>query len=327
LLAAGASAKLGRTAKDAKPMLGILPCLLSLVLPAQPAAVSGAAQALAMPEYARAFHRGDYAGAMALAAERLKAQPGDVQARIVLARVEAARGRFQEAYTGFRKALDLDPRSADALYYVGITAGVLAQAEYERLFALAPGSARAHQLLGQSYQAQGRTAEAEAELKAALEAGPPTAEVQTALGDIARRSRLDFAGARTYYSRAIELAPGSYEALYGIGVCDSYAGEHARAIESFRRALRIAPSSAPARLALGISLLQTGEAAAAVTELERAAKLEPRMRQAYYQLGRAYQILGRSQEAEAAFARVQELIQQERQGGLDIIDPGANPQP
>jgi hypothetical protein len=51
------------------------------------------------------------------------------------------------------------------------------------------------------------------------------------------------------------------------------------------------------------------------------------MRQAYYQLGRAYQALGRSQEAEAAFARVQALIRQERQGAIDVVDPGANPQP
>ena len=306
-------------------MPGILPCLLLFVLLAQPAVAPGAAPALAMPEYARAFHRGDYARSMALAAERLKAQPADVQARIILARAEAARGRFEAAYTGFRKALDLDPRSADALYYVGITAGVLAQAEYERLFALAPGSARAHQLLGQSYQAQGKTTEAEAELKAAIETGPPTADVLVALGDLVRRSRLNFAEARTYYSRAIELAPWSYDALYGVGVCDSYAGEHAKAIEFFRRALRIAPDSAPARLALGISLLQTGETAGAVTELEEAAKLEPRMRQAYYQLGRAYQVLGRSREAEAAFARVQELIQQERQGAVDRLDPEPDP--
>ncbi len=70
----------------------------------------------------------------------------------------------------------------------------------------APGSARAHQLLGQSYEAQGKKAEAEAELKAAFEAGPPTAGVLVALGDL-RRSQLDFAEARTYYTRAIELAP------------------------------------------------------------------------------------------------------------------------
>jgi Flp pilus assembly protein TadD len=104
-------------------------------------------------------------------------------------------------------------------------------------------------------------------------------------------------------------------------------GEHAKAIESFRRALRIAPDSAPAHLALGISLLQIGEAGAAVTELEEAARLEPKMQQAYYQLGRAYQILGRSRDAEAAFAKVQELLQQERRGVQNLLDPDANPLP
>jgi Tfp pilus assembly protein PilF len=297
---------------------------LCLVLLIQTAVPRGAAQAPALPEYARAFHRGDYARASTLAAERLKAQPADTQARIVLARAEAARGRFDAAYAGFRKALRLDPHSVDALYYLGVTAGVLAQGEYERLLALAPGSARAHQLLGQSYQSQGQATEAEAEFKAALEAGPPTAEVLAALGDLSR-SKLAFAEARAYYSRAVELLPGSYDALYGIGACDSYAGEHARAVDFFRRALRTAPGSAAARLALGISLLQTGQTTAAVTELQEAARLEPRMRQAYYQLGRAYQSLGRSREAEAAFARVQELIQQERKGAEDRLDPGSLP--
>ena len=295
----------------------------------QPAAPpsGGTAGPLALPDYARAFYRGDVAEAASLAVDRLKTQPADVQARIVLARAEAARGRFDAAYAGFRKALEADPRNPDALYFLGITAGVLAQAEYERLLALAPGSARAHQLQGQSNQAQGRNAEAEAEYKAALEAGPPMPDVLVALGDLVRQSKLDFAAARGYYARALELAPESYEALYGIGVCDSYAGGHAKAIVSFRQALRVAPGSAPAHLALGISLLQTGETAAAVTELEQAAKLEPRMRQAYYQLGRAYQVLGRSGDAEAAFAKVQELIRQERAGAENRLDPGANPLP
>jgi tetratricopeptide (TPR) repeat protein len=266
---------------------------------------------LELPEYARSFHRGDYPRAAALAAEHLKARPGDVQAQIILARGEAAMGRFEAAYDGFRKALQLDPRSPDALYYLGVTAGVLAQSEYERLLALAPGSARAHQLLGESYALQYKKAEAEAELKAALEAGPPSVGVLVALGDL-MRGKMSFTDARAYYSRAAELAPANYDALYGLGVCDSYAGEHARASGFFRRALRVAPNSAPAHLALGISLLQTGQTVSAVTELEAAARLEPRMRQAYYHLGRAYQTLGRSREAEAAFAKVQELIRQQR---------------
>ncbi len=283
--------------------------LVSLLLLAQPAR---AAPLPAVPEYAVAFHRGDFARATTLAGERLKARPADVQARIVLARSEAAMGRLEAAYAGFREALRLDPRSPDALYYLGIAAGALAEAEYGRLLEIAPGSARAHQLRGRSYQAQGRNTEAERELEAALAAGPPSVDVLVALGDL-RRAKLSFPEARAAYAQAVELAPGDYDALYGLGVCDSYAGEHARAADLFRRALRLAPDSAAARLALGISLLQTGQAGAAVTELEEAAKLEPRMRQAHYQLGRAYQSLGRSRDAEAAYARAQELIQQERQ--------------
>lgn len=297
---------------------------LSLLLLTQPAVAPGATPPLAIPEYARAFHRGDYARATALAAERLKARPADVQARIVLARSEAAVGRFDAAYAGFREALRLDPRSPDTLYYLGITAGALAEAEYGRLLALAPGSARAHQLRGQSYEAQGKAAEAEAEYEAALESLPGSVELRVALGDITR-SKLRFGDAIAHYSRAAELAPENYDALYGLGVCHSYGGEHTKAAEWFRRALRVAPDSAPARLALGISLLQTGQTAAAVTELEAAARLEPRMRQAYYQLGRAYQSLGQSKDAEAAFARVQELIQQEREVGATQIREKESP--
>jgi len=300
------------------------PFLLSFVLLTQAAAVRQKPGPAEVEEYVRTFNRGDYPRAKALATERLEARPGDVPARVLLARAEAALGRFDAAYAGFREALRVDPHSVDALYYLGITAGVLAQGEYERLLGLAPGSSRAHQLRGQSYLVQGQATEAEAELKAALEAGPPSAEVLAALGDLSR-SKVAFAEARGYYSRAVELSPGHYDALYGLGACDSYAGEHASAIGFFRRALRLAPDSAPAHLALGISLLQTGQTTAAATELEEAARLEPRMRQAYYQLGRAYQSLGRPREAEAAFARVQELIQQERKGAEDRLDPGSLP--
>jgi tetratricopeptide (TPR) repeat protein len=278
------------------------------------------------PDYVLAFHRGDYPVARALAAERLKVRPADVAARILLARAEAAMGRFDAAYAGFREAQRRDPANPDGLYYLGVTAGVLAELEYERLLAMAPGSARAHQLRGQTYAAQGRNAEAEAEFKAALAAGPPSTDILVALGDLAR-GKLSFAEARDLYVKALALTPTSYGALYGLGVCDSYAGEHAKAIESYRRALRVAPDSAPALLALGISLLQTGQAAAAVAELEEAAKIEPRMRQAQYQLGRAYQQLGRSQESQAAFARARELLEQEHRADRARHDVGPEREP
>ena len=265
---------------------------------------------------ARAFDRGDYPQAVALARQRLKAIPGDTRARLVMARAEAAVGDFAGAYQALRRVLAREPRNTDALYYLSILGGVLAQGEYDRLFAQAPDSARAHQLRGDLHVAQERPVEAEAEYKAALEAAPASLEVLIALGDLIRRQSR-FEDALGYYGRAAELTPHNYDVLYGIGVCRSYRQEYAPAILSFREALRLDPSSAPAHLALGHALLQSGQTAAAVPELETAAKLEPRMLQAQYLLGRAYRLLGRTQDAEATFARVQKLVQGQASDAVD----------
>jgi tetratricopeptide (TPR) repeat protein len=257
-------------------------------------------------ECTRAFDRGDYAGAIALARRRVEAMPRDVAARIVWARAEAALGRFEAAYDGFREALRVEPHNADALYYLGITAGVLAQVEYDRLFAQAPGSARAHQLRGQSYQAQGRPHEAVAAYKSALEADPKSVELLVELGDL-MRSQLQLEDAVTYYTRAAALAPRRYEILYGLGVAHSYRREYGPAIERLREALAVQPDSAPARFNLGRALLMSGDAHSAAAELEAVTVRQPRMREAYYMLGRAYHSLGRAEEAARAFARAREL--------------------
>jgi tetratricopeptide (TPR) repeat protein len=253
-----------------------------------------------------------------------------VAAWVVRARAEAALGRFDAAYAGFREALRLAPEDPTTLYYLGVTAGALAQVQYDRLLAEAPSSARAHQVLGQSYEAQGKTPEAEAEYRAALEKNPALVEALVALGDLARgdlaRSAERLAEAHDYYARALEKAPRNYDALYGLGACEALSGEHRRAIDLFRRALKEAPDSAPARLALGISLLQTGETTAAVAELEAAARLEPGMRQAHFHLARAYHSLGRTEDSERAVARFQELAREEQEAREALIE-GRGPGP
>jgi cytochrome c-type biogenesis protein CcmH/NrfG len=244
-----------------------------------------------------------------LAQTRVRAVPRDVGTHIVLARAQAAQGRFEEAYDTFRRALRLEPRNADVLYYLGITAGVLAQSEYERLFALAPESARARQLQAQSFQAQDRPHEAAAAYRAALEKEPRSVELLVELGDL-MHSQMQLEEALSYYTRAAAEAPRRYDVLYGLGVAHAYRREYAPAVERLREALAVDPSSAPARFNLGRALLLGGQAAAAVAELEAVTAREPRMREAFYMLGRAYQTLGRGDEAQRAFARVRELASQ-----------------
>jgi tetratricopeptide (TPR) repeat protein len=254
----------------------------------------------------RAFDRGDYAGAVAACSRRLAAAPRDAAAVLVRARAEAARGRLDEAYDGFRQALRLEPRSADALYYLGMTAGALAQRENERLLAMAPRSARALQLEGESHEAQGRPHEAAAAYQAALEIEPASVELLVAMADL-MRSQLHFDEALTYYERARALAPRRYDVLYGLGVVHSFRRDHAAAVARLREALAADPASAAARFALGRSLLLAGDAEGAVRELAAAIARAPGMREAHYTLGRAYQALGRHEEAQRAFTRGKEL--------------------
>jgi tetratricopeptide (TPR) repeat protein len=267
-------------------------------------------------EYARAFDRGDYPGAITLARRRMAAAPGDVGAQIVLARAEAALGRFEAAYQEFRKVLARQPGNTDALYYVTILGGVLAQAEYDRLLVVAPDSPRAHQIRGDLHLAQDRPTDAEAEYKAGLTAAPASLDLLIALGDLTRRQGR-YEDAISYYRRAAAVSPRHFDVLYGLGVALSFQRDHAAAIVSLRQALAAEPSSASAHLALGHALLQSGDPAAAVVELEKAAALEPRVLQAHYLLGRAYTAVGRTQDAAGAFDRVKTLVEAQR------LDPDA----
>jgi len=291
----------------------LLAALFPVALRAQPSRAPSPAES--------AFCRGEYEEALALARRALEAGTDDVAARILGARAAAALGRIEAAYEGFREALRRDPKNVDALYYLGITAGVLAQGAHQQLLALAPGSARAHQLLAESLEAQGRRPEAEAEWKAALAANPKSVEALVALGDLGR-AQLRFAEALDYYAQAAVLGPGNYDVVYGTGVCHLFRGERPQALAAFREALRIEPSSASARLALGTVLLQTGQAEAAVPELLAALARQPRLRQAHYQLGRAYQALGRTAEAEAEFAKVRALVEEQLEAEDEIVAPG-----
>jgi tetratricopeptide (TPR) repeat protein len=281
--------------------LWLLVCLLCAVCFAQ---VSPAAESL------KALYQGDYQRAAALAAGYLKTHPNDAQMRVILARVELARGEFQAACDELRRTLNADPHNIDALYYLGMVAGVLAQQEYERLYALAPDSARVHQLLGEAAFAQENQTEAEREFFSALRINPRSVDVLTALGEL-KRSQSKFDEALEYYSRAEAVGPLSYGIAYGLGACYSYKQDHERAVAYFRQAVSLDADSGAGHFALGNALFQSGQTEAAITELKAALALEPKLKQAYFLLGRAYQKLGQQDAARQAFRKLDELTRAE----------------
>ncbi len=277
-----------------------------------------AEQPTALAEGARALYQGDYQRAASLAADEVKAHPEESGARILLARAEIAQGQYPLAYEELQKALRTDPTNIDALYVLGRLSSILAQLEYQKLYALAPDSAWVHQLLAESYRAQENMSKAEEEYGAALKANPRSVEVLDALGDL-ERSLFHFDEAIVFYSRAAKIEPRDYDSAYGLGASYLYRQKPQQAIEYLRRALVRNPNSAAARLAMGDALLRAGRPAEAVKELNTAAALEPEMRQAYTLLARAYQKLKQSREAAEALRKADELTKREMESRQRLL--------
>jgi tetratricopeptide (TPR) repeat protein len=306
--------------------LSPLSCWQLVVLLA--ASASAFSQSSALTECTRALYAGDYARAADLAEKQLHKYPSDARVRVILARAELAQGKLRPAFEDLRKAHASDPRNIDALYYLSFAARGLSQEEYQRLFAMAPDSARVHQLLAEAaLRAENRT-EAEAEFRKALQANPRSAEVATELAEL-KRSQSKFDEAITYYRQAEQIGPPTYEVAYGLGACYTYKLDYPQAANWLRKAVALGPDLAAGHFALGNVLFQSGQFDAAVPELKISLQFEPRMKQAYFLLGRAYTKLGRRDEAAAAFKKLDELngsvVPAEKRESQE--DEGSQPEP
>ena len=98
-------------------------------------------------------------------------------------------GEFREAVDIFRRAVALDPASAeshcsfaDALFQIGPAKE--AEAHYRQAITLRPGLARAHLGLAMALRAQRRAVEAEASCRAALAIDPDSPEAICLLGEL-----------------------------------------------------------------------------------------------------------------------------------------------
>jgi tetratricopeptide (TPR) repeat protein len=272
-----------------------------------------------------ALYSGNPDRALQLASAVLKQHPNSVTALVLAARAHVARDEYVPAYDLLRKAIEVDPHSADVLYFLGIVTSELATREYDRVYSLAPDGPRVHQLMAQSLKLQGKIVEAAAEYELALRAKPDLIDALIDLAAI-RREESNCDEAITLYERA-EKVRATYEGTYGLGVCLAAQNAHAEAADEFRNALKHVPDSAAAHFGLGSALLQLGDPNGAILALERAVSLEPRMRQAYYVLGRAYQSLGLREHSRQAFARADELAKAEHSKDQKALAAGRRKHP
>ena len=252
------------------------------------------------------LERGDFNAADAEARALLKANPNSAVARVLLARAHIGMNDAAGALLELRKALRIDPKNIDALYYVVKLTGVLSQMELTEMAKLDPDSARVHQVKAEALSSLGDAQGAETEYREALARRPNTPQIMSALGDLQREQR-KYNEALEWYGKVLERNPGHYDALYGAGACQLSLNDAERAVPLLRRALQADPGSMAAKMALGQALLDNGEVARALPLLEAAAQADPSFRRVQFLLSRAYKAVGRTQDARKALDRYRAL--------------------
>jgi tetratricopeptide (TPR) repeat protein len=191
-------------------------------------------------------------------------------------------GRPDLAMPELRKAIQLDPTSAENHYELGrilFEQGSYAEAveQFRKTQALAPEFVKAYHNLGLAYAALGQKTKAVAEFETALalnaRASRPSAWPLIDFGTYYNMQE-DFVHAKEMLQRAIALDNRWDQAYSELAKAYRGLGQTALAIESYDRAIAINPNKLEYHYALAALYRRAGRPAAAIQELKTYARLK-----------------------------------------------------
>jgi len=223
----------------------------------------------------KALEARQYAEAARLFSEEVKKSPDDFAARFHLALSLSLLNRDEEAAAEYTKVLAAKPGLYEAQLNLAVVqlrlrqfaaaAALLAEAQKQK-----PAEFRPNYYAGEALLGLGKNEDAEAALRAALNAGGKRPEAQLAMGRaVARQGRVKESAA--WFTGAAEADAGYRDALLELAELHERAGHKPEAIALYRQF----PDNAGARERIGVLLLDTGNASDAVAELEEAVKKSP----------------------------------------------------
>jgi tetratricopeptide (TPR) repeat protein len=187
------------------------------------------------------------------------------------ATIRMKQGKYAEAVQDYTRCIELaDNDKSKAFYHQERGANLWLQGQpqeaikdLDEALRLAPGEARAIELLGYAHYKAGNMAKAEENLKQAVVANPTNHTAYAYLGDI-ESNRKNFDAAAKYYSRAVEINPKYAAAIQARGWCYENLGRKDAAMADYRKALELDPSLAVS--IAGLKRLEQGTLPAAVAD-------------------------------------------------------------
>lgn len=238
------------------------------------------------------------------------AQAGMVPVWLTVAMQNLQAERLQQAKLMYEQVLQVAPRHADALQWLGVIAhkqghGERALALIQEAIAASPGNAMHHSTLGNVLQAAGQGDAAIASYRQALSIRPDFAEAHNNLG-IALFAQGKLSEAVESYRKAVDALPRYAEAFNNMGNALKAQELTKEAVEAYQKALALRPDYAQALFNLG-STLRVNDPAQAIAMIHKAAAIRADFYEAWIALFTLYKDEGLTHEAQECLRRAMSI--------------------
>jgi tetratricopeptide (TPR) repeat protein len=229
----------------------------------------------------------------------------------------------------FAEAPDFEIARALGLTYLKLGQVESARLHFEKMrISAGKPNADLAVLIAKFYERTNNPADAELELKRALEIDPTKPKLSFYLGYLLLQNggseRLQEAGAA--FEQELRLTPNDFYSAFFAGVVASSENNHKKAISFLERAIRINPNSGEAHLFLAQSQIETPDLPNAEKNLRRAIELEAKggkntqARRTHFMLGRLLLRTGRKEEGKQELVIAGKLQQKSLNSSRNEID-------
>ena len=225
---------------------------------------------------------------------------------LLLGETEYTLQQYDVAAENLAKMLGaVDKLSAEASYWLALTYQSLGAASYDRLEESFPESWRTLELRAEGYNLRDDSKDAIQEYQTALTMRPYEPELHEALGELLLNKK-SYDEAEPELLQSLKLDPSRPLTLSLLGRLHVQKRENEKAVPYLEKALSYEPDMPEANILLGTAYVRLGEDAKALPVLEKAAASDF-YGDVHYQMYVAYRKLGKTQLADKALARSQEL--------------------
>ena len=171
----------------------------------------------------------------------------------------------------------------------------------------------ANQLVKQgfAYRRQRQLPEAVAAFEEAIRQQPEHSDAHHGLAQV-QREMGDLTGALSNHDRAITLDPGRHDLYWERGVTCQQMKDYSAAVRNYEACLERKPGFASAHLGLGEAYRALGDLTNSLDHLNQAIALKPDSAWFHRERGNTYRMLGNEPLAEADFAKVRDLQQNQK---------------